>query len=194
MSLLQTALQRFNDLLAQAQQCGLDYPNAMSVATVNAQGQPSVRTLLLKGVENQALVFYTNKHSRKSDDLAQNQQVALLFYWQCLHQQVLIEGRVTDVSEAEADAYWQTRPLPSRIGAWASQQSQTLAHRADLEQRYADYAAQFADGLVPRPPHWSGYQVMPHRIEFWTEGEFRLHHRECYELNHGVWTLRLLNP
>lgn len=193
MNHLQTALQRFDDLLKQAQNCGLDYPNAMSVTTVNMAGQPSVRTILLQGVSKGGFVFYTNKQSRKAEDLTQNQRIGLGFYWQCLHQQVLIEGYVTDVSEKEADAYWLTRPLQSRIGAWASLQSQTLDARTTLESRYADYAKKFGED-VPRPPHWSGYRVMPERIEFWTEGAYRLHERLCYEKQGDDWTMRLLNP
>ena len=195
MTLLATALSRFDDLLIQAKDSGLDYPNAMSVATVNAVGQPSVRTLLLTEVSKEGFVCYTNKQSRKATDLAQNQQVSLLFYWQCLHQQVLIEGKVTDVDAVEADAYWSGRPKQSQIGAWASLQSQTLDSRETLEQRYTDYEQKFAGMAIPRPPHWSGYRVMPHRIEFWKEGEYRLHERLCYQQrSDGEWTMRLLNP
>lgn len=194
MSLYVEALGKFRELLAQAQaQLKLPYPNAMSLATVGKDGKPSVRTVLLKGLEDEGLVFYTNQRSRKSEQLAENPQAAAVFYWQELQYQVLVEGRIETVTDAEADEYWLTRPLQSRIGAWASQQSQPLANREELKQRYDDYAEQFGDN-PPRPPHWSGYRLKPERIEFWHEQPYRLHERICYSKENGVWEKSLLNP
>ena len=194
MTTYEEALQRFSTLFDQAQQLGLDYPQSASLATADAQGRPAVRTVLLKGFDADGFVFYTNQTSRKGRELAENPRAALLFYWQGLKQQVLVEGPVSGVSAAEADAYWATRPLESRIGGWASQQSAPLDSRVTLETRYQEYAAKFADGNVPRPPHWSDYRISPDRIEFWEERPFRLHERLCYAKEGEVWTRHLLNP
>jgi pyridoxamine 5'-phosphate oxidase len=189
----QEALQRFGALFNQAETCGLTYPQAMSLATADAAGRPAMRTVLLKGFDEDGFVFYTNQTSRKGQELAQNPYAALLFYWQALAQQVSIEGTVTIISSEEADAYWRTRPLESRIGAWASQQSQVLDSRATLELRYQEFAAKFGED-VPRPPHWSGYRLVPQRIEFWEERPFRLHERVCYFQQNDIWLKKLLNP
>lgn len=188
------ALERFGALFDRAMQLDLDYPQAGSLATADARGRPAVRTVLLKGFDEKGFVFYTNQTSRKGRELAENPHAALLFYWQGLKQQVTVEGAVTGVEAHEADEYWLTRPLESRIGAWASQQSAELDSRVTLETRYQEYAAKFADGNVPRPPHWSGYRLAPARIEFWEERPFRLHERVCYCKEGEVWTQRLLNP
>lgn len=194
MNLYQEALQQFHQVFAAAQQLGLDYPQALSLATASADGRPAVRTVLLKGVDEAGFVFYTNQTSRKGRELANNPHAALLFYWQGLHRQVHIEGRVETVTAAEADEYWQTRPLESRIGAWASQQSSVLASRDELEARYRQFAEQYGDH-PPRPPHWSGYRVVPEVIEFWEERPFRLHERTRYfQTNEGEWRKELLNP
>lgn len=194
MSLYAQAMQRFHELLQRAKQLPLTYPNAMTLATADAQGRPSARMVLLKDVDEQGVVFYTNFQSRKGNDLTENPHAALLFYWESLSTQVRIEGQVETVSDADADAYWQTRPLESRIGAWASHQSQPLDSRKTLEDRYAHFAHQFADGNVPRPPHWSGYRLIPQLIEFWEERPFRLHERVCYVNQDNTWTMTLLNP
>ncbi|MEY3218901.1 MAG: hypothetical protein RIT27_258 [Pseudomonadota bacterium] len=194
MSLYTQALQRFYTLMQQAKQLPLTYPNAMTVATADAQGKPSARIILLKDADAQGFVFYTNQQSRKSDDLTANPHAALLFYWEGLKTQVRVEGAVEIVSDAEADAYWRTRPLESRIGAWASQQSQPLESRKILEDRYEHFAHQFSDTHIPRPPHWSGYRLTPQLIEFWEERPFRLHERVCYQKQANQWTMTLLNP
>jgi pyridoxamine 5'-phosphate oxidase len=195
MRLYEEALQGVQALLEQAARLGLDYPTAMTLATVDEQHRPSARTVLLKGIDQGGFVFYTNQSSRKGAQLAANPRAALLFYWQALHRQVEIDGSIERVTDAEADEYWLTRPKESRIGAWASQQSQVLASRENLEKLYQRYAEQFGDGPIPRPPHWSGYRLLPERIEFWEERPFRLHLRTCYQKNQdGHWTVNLLNP
>ncbi len=194
MSLYTQALQRFYTLMQQAKQLPLTYPNAMTVATADANGKPSARVILLKDADEQGFVFYTNFQSRKGDELKENPRAALLFYWETLKTQVRVEGTVEIVSDEEADAYWRTRPLESRIGAWASQQSQPIENRKVLEDRYEYFARQFTDSNIPRPPHWSGYRLTPQLIEFWEERPFRLHDRVRYVKKDGEWTSSLLNP
>ncbi len=194
MPLYAEALARFSQLLAQAQQLPLTYPNAMTLATADAQGRPSARIVLLKDLDEAGFVFYTNQQSRKGQELADNPRAALLFYWEALTTQVRVEGQITVVTAAEADEYWATRPRESRIGAWASKQSALLDHRQDLEQRYADFEALYPGASIPRPPHWSGYRLLPDLIEFWEERPFRLHERVCYCKSAEGWTSALLNP
>ena len=162
-------------------------PNAVYVATVDAKGQPSVRTVLLKGLDARGPVFYTNTTSRKGQDMAVNDQVALLFHWKSLDRQVRVEGRVEAVREQEADAYFASRRRGSQIGAHASLQSQPLDSRETLEARVSQMEAQFEGQEVPRPPHWSGYRVKAHRFEFWQAGEFRLHDREILTRTDQGW-------
>lgn len=195
MSLYQEALDRFQDIYAQANDLEMTYPNAMSLATADAEGRPDVRIVLLKDWDAAGFVFYTNQHSRKGQHIAAQPYATLMFYWQALAIQVRISGLLSVVDDAEADAYWQTRPLESRIGAWASQQSETIASSDVLQQRYDDYAAKFAENPdIPRPDHWSGYRLNPDRLEFWYERPFRLHERVCYENQAGVWERSILNP
>ncbi len=194
MSLYSQALAEFRALFAQAQTLDTDYPNAMSLATADSQGRPSVRIVLLKELDDRGFVFYTNQRSAKGDDLRANAQAELMFYWEKLKRQVRIHGVIESVSDAEADEYWMTRPLESRIGGWASQQSQVLDKREELDDSYKTIESQYPDGNIPRPPHWSGYRVLPDYFEFWEERPFRLHHRQCYEQKEGVWTAFLLNP
>jgi pyridoxamine 5'-phosphate oxidase len=152
-------------------------PNAMSLATVDKDGFPDVRTVLLKGVDERGFVFYTNTESQKGQELAGNMKAALLFYWKSLNRQVRIRGPVEQVTAEEADAYFATRPKGAQIGAWASQQSRPLETRLAFEKAVALYGAKYALGTVPRPPHWSGYRVVPLKIEFWHDRPFRLHDR-----------------
>nr|WP_306266848.1 pyridoxamine 5'-phosphate oxidase [Pararhizobium sp. IMCC3301] len=151
--------------------------NAMSVATADAHGAPNVRILLLKGLDEKGFVFYTNFESPKGQELQINPQAALCFHWKSLLRQVRICGPVEQVSDAEADAYYNSRPEGSRIGAWASQQSRPLESRAVLERAVAEYTRKYADAEIPRPSHWSGFRVTPLSIEFWQNGSFRLHDR-----------------
>ncbi len=152
-------------------------PNAMALATVDATGMPDVRMVLLKGFDEAGFVFYTNLESRKGEQIAAVPKAALCFHWKSLRRQVRVRGPAEAVEPAEADAYFATRPRLSRIGAWASRQSRPLESRFALEKAVARYTARYAAGAVPRPPHWSGFRIVPQEIEFWRDGAFRLHDR-----------------
>ena len=169
-------------------------PNAMALATADAEGRPSVRMVLLKGVDARGFVFYTNLESRKGQQLQANANAALCFHWKSLRRQVRVEGAVEPVTAAEADAYFDSRARDSRIGAWASRQSRPMEGRWELEKRVAQYAAKFGLGHVPRPEHWSGFRVLPARIEFWTDKPFRLHERIEFLRSGDGWTTQRLFP
>ncbi len=169
-------------------------PAAMSVATVSADGRPSLRIVLLRGIDERGLVFYTNLTSHKAEDIRANSCVALCLHWKSMMRQVRVEGRAMQVDDAEADAYFASRPRDSQIGAWASKQSHRLQGRFELEARVAKYAARYAIGAVPRPAFWSGFRVVPERIEFWQDRPFRLHDRNVWELSDGVWRSHKLYP
>ncbi|AJG20488.1 pyridoxamine 5'-phosphate oxidase [Cupriavidus basilensis] len=172
----------------------LPEPNAMTLATVDADGQPSARIVLLKAMDTQGFTFFTNYESRKGLDLAANPRAALLFHWVQLERQVRVEGRVEKVTDSESDAYYATRPLGSRLGAWASEQSREVADRTVLEQREADFRAKFGDN-PPRPAHWGGYRLVPTRIEYWQGRPSRLHDRIAYRLApDGSWQIVRLSP
>ena len=188
---------RFGELLERARQTELREPTAMAVATASPDGRPSVRMLLLKGFDQRGFVFYTNLESRKGGDLAANPFAALCFHWQPLEVQVRVEGRVEPVTPDEADAYYASRARSSRIGAWASRQSTQLDHYGTLVARVAEYEARFGEGDIPRPAFWSGFRLIPDRIEFWFGRPSRLHERELYLRAAGDpprWTRELLYP
>ncbi|KTT59754.1 pyridoxine 5'-phosphate oxidase [Pseudomonas oryzihabitans] len=168
--------------------------NACWLATVDAEGQPHCRVLLLKGVDAQGFVFYTNYDSAKGQQLAAQPRAAMTFFWPALERQVRIEGMVEQVSGEESDAYYRVRPLGSRLGAWASPQSQTIADRHELEQRLAAVQERFADGEPSRPPFWGGYRLKPQRIEFWQGRSSRLHDRLDYQWVEGAWQRQRLAP
>ena len=183
----------FGAWFAEAEAAEVNDPNAMSLATATPGGLPSVRMVLLKGFDT-GFVFYTNFHSRKGAELAANGQAALLFHWKSLRRQVRIEGPIAEVTAAEADAYFHSRPRDSQIGAWASLQSEPMAERFELERRMANYTAQYASRPVPRPPHWSGYRVTPETFEFWVDRPFRLHERITFTRSSNGWTTGRLYP
>lgn len=191
---LKEALKKFKTLYQKAINSDLPEPTAVTLATADPNGYPMARTVLLKEFDENGFVFYTNKESRKGTQLKLNPRAALCFFWQPLSQQVLIEGIVENVSDKDADEYWATRPRESRVGAWASLQSQILPNRETLISRMAEFEKKYANKDVPRPPHWSGYRIKPHRIEFWEKGDFRLHNRLVYQKVKDNWTKTLLYP
>lgn len=172
----------FEKWLAEAQWSEVNDPNAMTLATVDGSGMPNARVVLLKGLDGEdfparGFVFYTNFESQKGVELLASGKAALSFHWKSLRRQVRVRGTVTPVSDAEADKYFETRPRGSRVGAWASDQSRPLASRAELEDKVAKLTEKLGDDPIPRPSHWSGFRVVPHEIELWDDGEFRLHDR-----------------
>ena len=188
------AMQRFSTRFAEVQQSDMKEPSAMTLATVDEQGRPSSRIVLLRGNDERGFVFYTNSHSRKAQQMAAQSHVALCWYWYIFDEQVRAEGTISKVEDSESDTYWERRPRQSQIGAWASDQSAVLDGRETLEQRIQSFEAKFADQPVPRPPHWHGYRVAPRRIEFWEGRDARLHVRWIYEQQDGHWEKFLLYP
>ena len=194
---LQDPIALFKQILAEAQRLPRDQmpePTAFALGTVGADQQPSIRMLLLKDVDADGFVFYTNLESRKGRELAGNRRAAMTFHWAPMERQVRIEGRVTAVTPAEADAYFATRARGSQIGAWASRQSRAMSHADDLEVRVAEFERKFAGQEVPRPPHWSGFRLAPHVIEFWRGRPSRLHERQQFTRDGAGWRIDLLYP
>ncbi len=185
----------FDLWFAEARDSELNDSNAMALATVDATGQPSVRMVLLKGHDERGFVFYTNRESRKAQDLGEGSKAALLFHWKSLRRQIRIEGPVSRVSDAESDAYFASRSRDSQLGAWASEQSRPLDARETFEARFEAMRARFEGGDVPRPPHWGGYRVTPQAIEFWLDREHRLHERRVFtRTSETGWDEGLLFP
>jgi pyridoxamine 5'-phosphate oxidase len=190
-------IERFRALFAQAKAIPRDRlpePTAFSLGTVDGSGQPSVRIVLLKNVDERGFVFYTNYESRKGRELLATHRAAMCFHWQALEVQVRVEGVVETVSDAEADAYFASRARGSQLGAWASIQSRPMASPSDLDTRLAEMEKRFAGGDVPRPPHWSGFCVVPERIEFWKNMPSRLHVRHVYTRDGDGWSVTQLYP
>ena len=186
-------LAQFRRWFDEAREVGLPEPNAMALATVDAAGQPAARTVLLKGLDRRGLTFFTNLESRKARELAANPKAALLFWWQAQARQVRFEGVIEAVEDAEADAYFASRPRGSQIGAWASAQSSVIAGRAALEAAEREIAARFP-GEVTRPPFWGGYRLVPGCVEFWQGRLNRLHDRLRYTRHADGWTIERLAP
>ena len=183
----------FHQWFAEATAAGQFEPNAMTLATASPDGKPSARIVLLKMADERGLVFFTNYHSRKGRDLANNPHAALVFFWPTVERQVRVEGPVEPASAAEADEYFVTRPVASRLGAWASDQSEVLPSREDLERRHRELEARFGE-QVPRPPHWGGYRVVPAEWEFWQGRPSRLHDRIRFRQAAGRWVRERLSP
>lgn len=185
----------FDTWLEEAKAAELNDFNAMALATASSDGAPSVRMVLLKGHGRDGLVFYTNAQSRKGGEILANPQAALLFHWKGLRRQIRFEGALTEVSAAEADAYFHSRPLKSQIGSAASDQSRPLDNRATYLARVEEMAGEVSGDEVPRPAHWTGFRLVPRRIEFWLDRENRLHERRQFErVDGGEWTSGLLYP
>ncbi|BAQ44283.1 MULTISPECIES: pyridoxamine 5'-phosphate oxidase [Methylobacterium] len=184
----------FRQWFADAQVSEPEDPNAMALATSGADGMPDVRIVLLKDADERGFVFYTNTLSMKGQELADNPQAALVMHWKSLRRQVRARGTVTKVSEAEADAYYASRPRDSRLGAWASRQSQPLESRDVLIRAVDEMRARFPDEAVPRPPHWTGYRIAPVTMEFWQDGAYRLHDRVRFTREGEAWTGNRLYP
>jgi pyridoxamine 5'-phosphate oxidase len=189
-------LSLFRAWLAEAEAAEPNDPTAMTLATTTADGRPSARMVLLKGVDERGLVFYTNQQSRKAGELEANGHAALLFHWKSLRRQVRVEGPVEHTTPAEADAYFATRARISRLGAWASDQSRPLPQREMLETRLAEMETRYPGEDVPRPPHWSGYRVLPEAWEFWQNMPYRLHDRTVFTRAAGGkgWLVGKLYP
>ncbi len=184
----------FEAWLAEAGTSEPNDPNAMALATVDADGMPDVRMVLLKGLDDKGFVFYTNFESAKGVEILGSMKAALVFHWKSLRRQVRVRGDVEVVSDAEADAYFASRPRGSRIGAWASRQSRELESRFALEKAVAEYTARHAVGEIPRPEHWSGFRILPRSIEFWQDRPFRLHDRMVFTGTDGAWSKKRLYP
>jgi pyridoxamine 5'-phosphate oxidase len=180
--------------LEEAEAAGIRLPNAIALATADADGRPSIRHVLLRGIEDGGFVFYTNRGSRKGRELAQNPRAAFALYWRELDRQITVSGDVDEVADAESDRYFASRPREARLGAWASRQSEPLASREELLERYAEAERRFADADVLRPPYWGGYRIRPLAVEFWQGRLHRLHDRVRYDHGADGWSLRRLAP
>ena len=185
----------FKQWLKDAEVSEPDDPNAACLATADEYGRAATRIVLVKDHDDSGFVFFTNRDSRKGRALAVNPHAALTFYWKSLDRQIHIEGSVAPVSDSESDAYFASRPRGSRIGAWASIQSQPMENRDDLLRRIKELEMKYEGREdIPRPPHWGGYRIAPASIEFWQEGQFRLHHRILYTRDNGGWRRQMLYP
>jgi len=187
-------LAQFSVWMNEALDSAILEPTAMTLSTVDAGGQPSSRIVLLKGFSATGFVFFTNYESKKGTELTANPHASLHFFWPDLERQILIRGLAAKTTREESEAYFASRPLESRIGAWASKQSRVLTNREDLEKRVAVVRERFSDGEIPCPPFWGGFRIKPDRMEFWQGRQSRLHDRLCYQRNGGVWEIVRLSP
>lgn len=194
---LELAADPFETLQAwydEALAAGTPFADAIALATATRDGRPSVRMVLYKGNSGGGIRFFTNYESRKAEELADNPRVAIAFFWAPLHAQVRVEGRVERLAEEESDEYFQSRPRESQIGAWASPQSREVPDRDSLERSFGEAAHKYADGKVPRPPHWGGYRILPDSFEFWIGQDHRMHDRFLYRRSEGGWRRTRLAP
>ena len=185
----------FRNWFKKAEETEINDPNAVALGTADKSNRPSVRMVLLKGLSNEGFVFYTNFNSKKGSDLKTNKQASMCFHWKSLRRQVRVIGKVEQVSEEEADEYYNSRPYKNRISAWASNQSEKLDSRDTFVKKISEYEKKFSDQKkVPRPPHWSGWRILPKEIEFWLDGDGRVHERLNYTNNNSKWTKEILYP
>jgi len=192
---LDNPIDLFNNWIKKAEETEINDPNAVALGTADQNHQPSVRMVLLKGLSNKGFVFYTNFNSKKGNDLKTNQQASMCFHWKSLRRQVRVIGKVQQVSEKEADEYYNSRPYKNRISAWASNQSEKLDSRDTFIKKILKFEKKYPDqNKVPRPPHWSGWRILPKEIEFWLDGEGRVHERLNYINNNDNWTKEILYP
>ena len=188
-------IELFKRWFSKAEEREINDPNAVAIATSNIKNQPNVRMVLLKGLSDRGFVFYTNFNSKKGNELKENQKASMCFHWKSLRRQVRALGKVEEVSTKEADDYFNSRPYKNRIGAWASLQSATLDQRETFTNKIKQFEKKFPDqNNVPRPPHWSGWRLLPEEIEFWLDGEGRIHERLNYRKKNGSWEKELLYP
>ena len=192
---LDNPIDLFKNWFDKAKETEINDPNAVALGTADKSNQPSVRMVLLKGLSNKGFVFYTNFNSKKGSDLKTNQQAAMCFHWKSLRRQVRVVGKVEQVSEKEADEYYNSRPYKNRISAWASNQSKKLDSRDTFLKKIEEFEKKYPDQKnVPRPPHWSGWRILPKEIEFWLDGEGRVYERLNYAYDSGKWNRNILYP
>ena len=191
---IKNPIELFKKWFLEAEASEINDHNAVAIATSDEANQPSVRMVLLKGLSEKGFVFYTNFNSKKGSDLKFNKKASMCFHWKSLRRQVRVIGFVEKVTDKEADEYYNSRPYKNKIGAWASSQSQTLAKREDFIKKINEYEKKYPSNNVPRPPHWSGWRLLPSEIEFWLDGEGRIHERLNYIKENGEWKKELLYP
>ena len=192
---LDNPIDLFKNWFKKAEETEVNDPNALALGTADQKNQPSVRMVLLKGLSNEGFVFYTNFNSKKGSDLKNNQQASMCFHWKSLRRQVRVIGKVQQVTDKEADEYYNSRPYKNRISAWASNQSKKLDSRDTFLKKITEFEIKYPDqNNVPRPPHWSGWRILPKEIEFWLDGEGRVHERLNYINNDDKWTKEILYP
>ena len=192
---LDNPIDLFKNWFKKAEETEINDPNAVALGTANQKSQPSVRMVLLKGLSDKGFVFYTNFNSKKGRDLKNNQQASMCFHWKSLRRQIRVVGKVEQVTEKEADDYFNSRPYKNRVSAWASSQSEKLESRNTFLKKIEEFVKKYPDqNKVPRPPHWSGWRVLPNEIEFWLDGEGRVHERLNYVKNNSKWIKEILYP
>jgi pyridoxamine 5'-phosphate oxidase len=192
---LDNPIDLFKNWFKKAEETEINDPNAVALGTTDQKNQPSVRMVLLKGLSNEGFVFYTNFNSKKGSDIKSTQQASMCFHWKSLRRQIRVTGKVQQVTEKEANEYYNSRPYKNRISAWASNQSEKLESRDTFLKKIEEFEKKYPDqNNVPRPPHWSGWRILPNEIEFWLDGEGRIHERLNYTNNNGKWIKEILYP